>query len=134
MITFDNSDWKVYSSAVAFPNKLGRRLNGNGGVDGAVVAMRKAGGRGRDFALSVTGLEHTLKREQERIIAEGYVVLGRLLAKGSKAEFVAEEKAQIVHERLRDIPPLDGDLGPYWWITEDFMPAISMGPDPDEAF
>jgi hypothetical protein len=134
MITLDNSDWKVYSSAVASPNKLGRRLNGNGGVDGAVVALRNPARRGRDFALNVDRLKHTLKREQEGIIAEGYVVLGLLSAKGSKAEFVAEERAQIVYERVCEIPPLDGDLGLYWWITEDFMPAASMARDPDEAF
>jgi hypothetical protein len=124
---FTDPAWK-FSWAIASPNQLAA-LNDIG----AVVVLRRADGRGRDFALGVAGFEYVLKAEEEGRIAEGYVALG-LSIKGNRPEFVAAERVQVVHERLREYAPIDGDFGRYWWITREFMPAASMRLDPHAPF
>jgi hypothetical protein len=129
---FTNSSWK-FSTAIAYPNQLAARNDVAGTIIGAVVALRRTDGRGQDFALSTAGLEYLLKAEEEGRIAEGYVVLGYLSNDGRR-EFVAAERAHVVHERLRGYAPLDGDLGLYFWITREFMPAVSMRLDRNAPF
>ena len=82
--------------------------------------------------MGANGLEYLMKAEQEGRINTGYVVLAQ--ANGTRPEFIAAEKAAVVHERLRDYPPREGQLGPYWWITVDFMPAMSMKLSPNAPF
>ena len=126
---FSNPSWKF--SDVVFPNLLAWLEDHNGAITTiAVVVLRRGDRRGQDFALGVAGLERVLKAEH---ITEAYVVLGRQLD-GERREFLAAEKATVVRDRLRDYPPRDGKYGSFWWITAEFMPAISMALSPDAPF
>ena len=124
---FSDPAWKL-STAIAYPNQLGR-LDQDGTTAGAVIVVR---GRGQDFALGVNGLEYVVKAEQEGRINAGYVVLAQ--ANGRRPEYIAAEKAAVVHERLRAYAPREGQLGPYWWITADFRPAMTMKLSPNPPF
>jgi hypothetical protein len=126
---FTDPGWKL-STAIAYPNQLGR-LDQDGDTIGVVIVLR---GRGQDFALGVAGLEYLIKAEQEGRITTGYVVLAQ--ANGERPEFIAAEKAAVVYERLRKYIPRDGKLGlgSYWWITVDFMPAMTMKLNPNAPF
>jgi hypothetical protein len=124
---FSDPAWK-FSTDKAYPNQLGR-LDQDGTTTGVLVVSR---GRGQDFALGVNGFEYLIKAEQEGRITTGYVVLAQ--ANGGRPEFIAAEKAAVVHERLRAYAPREGQLGPYWWITADFMPAVTMKLSPNAPF
>src|SRR5438105_3983594 len=105
---FSNPAWK-FSAAVAYPNHLGR-LDQDGITIGVVIVFRKKG-----LALGVNGLEYLMKAEQEGRITTGHVVLAQ--ANGRCPEYITDEKAAVVYERLRDYVPYEGRLGPHWWIT-----------------
>jgi hypothetical protein len=126
---FSNPSWTL-SQAVAFPNQLGR-LDHDGAIIGAVLVLR---GRGQDFALGVAGLEYVTTAEKEGRITDAYVVLAQRSADGGRREFIAAEKAAVVHERLREYAPREGQFGRYWWISVEFVPATSMGLSPDAPF
>jgi hypothetical protein len=100
---------------------LHARLDHDSAIIGAVVVLQ---GRGQNFALGVAGLEYLLKAEQESRVTEAHVSLWQ--RSGKRWEFIAAEKAAVVHERLRNYVPRDGNYGPYWWISADFMPTSSM--------
>jgi hypothetical protein len=125
---FSNPAWKLAAPDATFPNMLAR-------LDevGAVIAIRRDGRRGEDFALGVAGLDYILKAEDEGRIATAYVVLAREVANGRA--FVACEKAREVQDRLRGISPRrDGRFGPYYWVTAELKPAETMGVDRDAPF
>ena len=93
-------------------------------------------GHGQDFALGVNGLEYLMKAEQEGRITTGHVVLAQ--ANGILPEVIAAEKATVVHERLCNYVPRDGQLGKGWdpigGFTADFMPATTMKRSPNAPF
>lgn len=125
---FSDPAWKLSTATEAYPNQLAR-YDQDDTTTGVLVVMR---GRGKDFAVGANGLKYLLKAEQEGRINTGYVVLAQ--ANGGRPEYIAAEKAVVVHERLRDYPPRDGQLGPYWWISNDFLPAMTMKLSPNALF
>jgi hypothetical protein len=118
---FSNPAWK-FSTDKTYPHQHGL-LDQDGIKTGVIIVLR---GRGQDFALGVNGLTHVIKAEQEGRIKIAHVVLAQI--NGEKPEYIAAEKAAVVHERLCNYLPIEGrlGLGPYWWITADFMPATTM--------
>jgi hypothetical protein len=115
---FEDPSFRVSTNS-CYPNRL--YGNSKKGI-GAVVVMQ--GRRGRDFPLSVAGLQSVLKAEASGRLKEGYVVLATQADNGS-LQFLASARASEVEKRLHDIEPQDGNFGRYWWITESFMPAAT---------
>jgi hypothetical protein len=126
---FSNPAWK-FSTDKTYPHQHGL-LDQDGIKTGAIIVLR---GRGQDFALGLNGFVYVVKAEQEGAITIAHVVLAQ--ANGGRPEFIAAEKASVVHERLRNYVPIEGrlGLGPYWWITVDFMPAMTMKLSPNALF
>src|SRR5262245_52622402 len=110
---FTDPSWKF--SDVVFPNLLAWKEDRDGNIIIiAVVALRLVNRRGVDFALGKAGLERVLNAEPP--IPEAYVVVGKQLD-GGRREFIAAEKATVVHNRLNGYAPQDGKFGPFYWIT-----------------
>lgn len=130
---FTDSSWKL--SDVVFPNLLAWKDH-DAITPFVVVVSRLANRRGRDYALSKAGLERVIGAEREGRVTEGLVSLWDQSADRKRHEFVGEEKASVVHERLRNVPPQEGKWGPFWWITADFQPVVSAAAryDPDAPF
>lgn len=114
-----------WSTKHSYPN----RIYGNGKKIGALVAVR---GRREDFAVNVSGLDYVVKAETEGRLKEGYVVLAKKNG-GTAPEYIAAARVSEVAERLRGVTPLEGDYGPYHWITATFQPA-TRGNDADVPF
>jgi hypothetical protein len=125
LFTDPNFRW---SSKKCYPNKL----CGNEQKIGAVVVVRR-GERGKDFALNTTGLAYVIRAEADGRLKEGHVVLA-VQNGDDQPQVVASARATAVAERLRDVPPQDGQFGQYWWINKDFMPAARFGESADEPF
>jgi hypothetical protein len=116
---FTGPKWR-FSKHTGKPNQLAL-LEHDGKKIAALVVVRPASSE--DYALSEAGLKHLIGTG----ITDIYVVLGVRATNVDRPEFVAAEKASLVHERVRDLPPRDGQWGPYWWITAEFEPAFSSG-------
>jgi hypothetical protein len=84
----------------------------------ALIVKRSARG---DFATSQSGLIYLLKALEHGALKDGsevreaIVVLGEVDAQ-RQYKPLKQFTAQAIRDRFKDIEPVDGDFGPYWWI------------------
>jgi hypothetical protein len=89
--------------------------HGDGSNIGIVVARASSS----DHSLSVAGLDYVLKAKDEGRITEAFVVLAR--GQNGTSEFVAAERAEKVKAALADVPPCEGQWGPFWWVPPELV-------------
>jgi hypothetical protein len=73
-----------------------------------------------EYALSKNGLDYLSKALRDHKITEAIVVLARW--EGAKQIVVCIRPVGEVVASLEGVPPRDGPLGPYWWMTADLTP------------
>jgi hypothetical protein len=118
------------SDAISFPNPIYGGTKGGKKI-GALVALRRGRRVGKDFAISVAGLEYVDKALRDGRLDEGYVAL---FQDGNPREFVAAENAQVLWDRLRGVPPENGRWGAYWWVGAEFSTtSVAVYDDNDEV-
>lgn len=105
----------------AFPNVI--YFDGRRSIGVLVVERAK---NGVDFALSRGGLNYVNVAEDERRIGQGYVV-----TRDHNGSFLSQDTVKNVLTKLRGIkartPPPNGNMGPYYWMTDTLEVHASMG-------
>jgi hypothetical protein len=71
-----------------------------------------------DFALGKASLDYVAKPKAEGRLKEAFVLLLRRGINGQN-EFVNAATIEEVKALLRNIPPREGNWGPFWWLQAE---------------
>ena len=117
---FNDANWRSFSPSVikatgAYPNRLYHNANENLGV---VAAFR---GAHNSWALNEVAVNYIRNAVRDGRIVGGYAIL----AEGTPPTVVSCMEIEEVATRLRDVLPMEGNFGPYWWVNKKFMTGQS---------
>lgn len=123
---FTDPNWRPFAPDVvkatgAYPNRLYFNANQN---SGAMVAFR--GAHNDAWAVNKAAVDYLSKAVREGRIGEGHAIL----AEGKPPAVVSSLTINEVEKLLNDVPPTNGNWGPYWWLSKEF----ATGPSADAPF
>jgi hypothetical protein len=118
---FSNRDWHPFPPKRLAELGIGGNMVWHNPVlkVGALAVRRSAGYS--EFPVSKAGLDYLFGAQQDGRIDTGYVVF---LERGSDRTVLRAVPVNQVIASVHLTPPREGELGAYWWFTEEGIPYV----------